>query len=136
MFLVKVIIIAVLSFILTLFLPWYGVAIAAFITGLVFSNKPGNNYLAGFLGVGLFWLAYALFLDIQNQHILSSKIANLFSDNLGIDITSGVLVMVTTFLGALLGALSCMAGAMIMDDGSRMRRKRAIKSGNYKLNLN
>jgi hypothetical protein len=136
MFLVKVIIIAVLSFIITLFLPWYGVAIAAFIVGLVLSNKPGNNFLAGFFGVGLFWLAYALFLDIQNQHILSSKIALLFSDNLGTDITSGVLVMVTTFLGALLGALSCMAGAMIMDDGSRMRRKRAIKSGNYKLNLN
>ena len=136
MFPIKVLIVTVLSFLLTRFLPWYGVAIAAFITGLVFSNKPGNNFLAGFFGVGLFWLAYALFLDIQNQHILSSKIALLFSDNLGTDITSGVLVMVTTFLGALIGAMSCMAGAMIMDDGSRMRRKRAIKSGNYRLKLN
>ena len=136
MFLVKVIIIAVLSFILTLFLPWYGVAIAAFIIGLVFSNKPGNNFLAGFFGVGLFWLAYALFLDIRNQHILSSKIATLFSENIGTEITTGVLIMVTSFLGALLGALSCMAGAMIMDDGSRMRRRRAIKRGNYKLKLN
>ena len=119
MFLVKVIIIAVLSFILTLFLPWYGVAIAAFITGLVFSNKPGNNFLAGFFGVGL-----------------SSKIATLFSENIGTEITTGVLIMVTTFLGALLGALSSMVGAMIMDDGSRMRRRRAIKRGNYKLKLN
>ena len=136
MFPIKVLIVIALSFILTLFLPWYGVAIAAFITGLVLSNKPGNNFLAGFFGVGLFWLGYALFLDIRNEHVLSTKIALLFSDNLGVDITSGVLVMVTTFLGALIGGLSCMAAAMIMDDGSRMRRKRAIKSGNYKLNLN
>jgi hypothetical protein len=136
MFPIKVLIVLALSFILTLFLPWYGVAIAAFVTGLVLSNKPGNNFLAGFFGVGLFWLGYALFLDIRNDHVLSTKIALLFSDNLGVDITSGVLMMVTTFLGALIGGLACMSAAMIMDDGSRMRRKRAIKSGNYKLNLN
>lgn len=136
MFPIKILLIIVLSFLLTLFLPWYGVAIAAFITGLVLSNKEGNNFITGFFGVGFFWFAYALFLDIKNEHVLSSKIALLFSDSLGADITSGVLVMVTTFLGALIGGLSCAAGAMLMDDGSRMRRKRAIKSGNYKLNLN
>lgn len=135
MFLIKVLIIAVLSFLLTFFLPWYTPFIICFLTGLVLSNKPGNNFLAGLLGVGIFWLSYALYLDIRNEHILSTRVAALFSDSLHTSITGGVLLMVTTFLGALLGGLSCMAGAMIMDDGSRSRLRKAVKSGRYTLKM-
>ncbi len=135
MFLVKVFSILLLSFLLTLFMPWYTPFIICFVTGLILSNKPGNNFLAGLLAVGIFWLAYALVLDIRNEHILSSKIALLFSQSLKTDITGGVLLMITTFLGALLGGLSCMAGAMIIDDGSRKRLRKAVKSGSYRLKL-
>lgn len=135
MFLVKVFSILLLSFLLTLFMPWYTPFIICFMTGLILSNKPGNNFLAGLLAVGIFWLVYALVLDIRNEHILSSKIALLFSQSLKTDITGGVLLMITTFLGALLGGLSCMAGAMIIDDGSRKRLRKAVKSGSYRLKL-
>jgi hypothetical protein len=135
MFLVKVFSILLLSFLLTLFMPWYTPFIICFMVGLILSNKAGNNFLAGLLAVGIFWLAYALVLDIRNEHILSSKIALLFSQSLKTDITRGVLLMITTFLGALLGGLSCMAGAMIIDDGSRKRLRKAVKSGSYRLKL-
>lgn len=135
MFIIKILIIAILSFLGTLFLPWYTPFIVAFLTGITFSNKPGNNFLAGVLGVGLFWLSYALFLDIRNEHLLSGKVAALFSDSLGTQITGGVLLMLTTFLGALLGGLAAMAGAMIMDDGSRLRLRKAVKSGRYTLKI-
>jgi len=135
MFLIKVTVILVLSFLLTLFLPWYMPFIVCFITGIVFSNKPGNNFLAGLTAVGLFWLSYTLYLDIRNEHILSSKIAALFAQNLGTDLTGAVLIMVTTFLGALLGGMSAMSGAMLTDDGSRKRLRKAVKSGSYRLKL-
>jgi hypothetical protein len=135
MFLVKVFIISVLSFLLTFLLPWYIPFVICFITGIALSNKPGNNFIAGLLGIGLFWLGYALFLDIKNEHLLSAKIAQLFSDSLGTPITSGVLLMVTTFLGALLGGLSCMSGAMLVDDGSRKRLRKAVKSRKYTLKM-
>ena len=135
MFLVKFFSILLLSFTLTLFLPWYTPFIICFIVGLILSNKPGNNFVAGLLAVGIFWLPYALVLDIRNEHNLSSKIALLFSNSLKTDITGGVLLMVTTFLGALLGGLSCMAGAIIIDDGSRKRLRKAVKSGSYRLKL-
>ena len=134
MFLVKLFTITILSFALTFFLPWYTPFIICFLTGLVLSNNSGNNFLAGLTGVGLFWLFYTLFLDFKNEHVLSSKIAQLFSDSLNTQITSGVLIMVTTFLGSILGGLSAMAGAMIVDDGSRKKR-RAVKSTSYKLKL-
>lgn len=135
MIIIKILTIAVLSFLLTLFLPWYGVAIAAFITGLALSNKPGNNFLSGFAGVGIFWFLYALILDIRNDHILSARIALLFSENLKTDISGMLLLLVTTLLGALIGGLSCMCGAMLMDDGSRKRLRKAVKSGRYTLKI-
>lgn len=135
MFFIKVLIIAILSFLLTFFLPWYIPFIVAFLTGIILSNKPGNNFISGFFGVGLFWLGYALFLDIRNDHVLSAKIAALFSDSLKTDISVGILLLVTTLLGALLGGLSAMAGAMIVDDGSRARLRKAVKSGRYTLKM-
>lgn len=134
MFIIKLLIISILSFAFSFYLPWYMPFIICFLVGVILSNKPGNNFLAGLLGVGLFWLAYALFLDLKNDHVLSIKIATLFSNSLNTDITSGVLIMVTTFLGAILGGLSSLSGAMITDNGSRKRRK-AVKMGSYKLNL-
>lgn len=135
MFFIKLISIIVLSFVLTLFLPWYMPFVVCFVVGLLLSNHKGNNFIAGLLGVGLFWFVYAFYLDINNQHVLSSKIALLFSDKLHTDITSGVLVMVTTFLGAILGGLSAMAGAMISDDASKRKFKRGLREKRPKLNL-
>lgn len=135
MFLIKVLLISILSFILTMFLPWYVTFIVCFLVGLILSNFPGNNFFAGLIGIGIFWASYALFLDFRNQHILSSKIAHLFSTSLNTDITSGVLIMITTFLGAILGGLSSMAGAMLMDNGSRQNNRKAVKNKSYRINL-
>lgn len=133
MFLIKMISILVLSFLLTLFLPWWGVALAAFATGLALSNKPGNNFLAGLLGVGLFWLGYALYIDLRDDHHFSGMVARLFSDGLGTTISSGVLITITAILGGLIGGLSAMAGAMILDNG--VRHKKALRSGKYTMKI-
>ena len=133
MFLLKTISILVLSFLLTLFLPWWAIALAAFIIGLSFANKPGSNFLAGALGVGLFWLGYALYIDIRDDHHFSGMVAQLFSDSLGTTLSGGVLIMITTFLGFIIGGFSCLAGSMILDNG--LRQKKAFKTGKYKLKI-
>ena len=135
MFFVKLLTIIILSTILTLFLFFYTPYIICFLVGLVLSNRPGNNFLAGLLGVGIFWFGYALFLDVKNEHVLSNKVAELFSDSLKTEITGGVLLMLTTFLGALLGGLCTMAGAMITDNGERGRTRKAVKKKKYSLKL-
>ncbi|HPA35868.1 MAG TPA: hypothetical protein PLA16_05850 [Chitinophagales bacterium] len=135
MFLVKLLVVAIVALFLPFVAPWYSPFIACFIIGIILSNKPGNNFLAGFLGVGLVWLGYTLWLDIRNQHYLSSRIAQLFSNSLQTDISYGLLILITFLLGALLGGLSTMAGAMLVDDGSRKRLRKAVKSGSYRLKL-
>ena len=132
---IKVLIILILSSIFTIFLPWYVPFIICFLFVLILSNRPGNNFLAGLLGIGLFWFIYALLLDIRNDHILSNKVALLFSESLHTNITGSVLLLVTAFLGALLGGLSAMFGAMILDNGSRQRFRSSLNQKKYTLKL-
>jgi hypothetical protein len=132
---IKILSISILSLLLTFFLPWYTIAIVSFLIGILFSNKPGSNFLAGFFGVGIFWLIYTLVLDIRNDHILSARVAMLFSESLKTTINGPLLIVITTFIGALVGGLSSLAGGLIMDDGSRARLRKAIKNGRYSLKI-
>ncbi len=132
---IKILSIALLSFLLTLFLPWYTITLVAFGIGMLFSNRPGNNFLAGCLGIGIFWLISILIADIRNEHILSNKVALLFSENLKTTISGPTLIIISTLIGALLGGLSSLSGGLIMDDGSRARIRKAIKNGRYTLKI-
>ena len=51
---VQIVVIIVVGFFMELFLPWWSVAIAAFIGGLLVNTRM--NFLAGFLGIGLLWI--------------------------------------------------------------------------------
>ena len=50
-FIAALIITALLSFIAGLYLPWWGIAIAAFIVALLVYQKAGMAFLSGFLGL-------------------------------------------------------------------------------------
>lgn len=138
MALVKIILIFVCSVIATIWLPWYMFIPVCFLIGLLLSNYEGNNFLAGCIGVGLFWLLYTLVLDIKNNHQLSSAIAAMFSEKLGTDISSTLLIVVTALIGTLLGGLSCFSGALFSADEYKKKsnKSRSLTSRKrYKLNL-
>jgi hypothetical protein len=60
------------------------------------------------LGIGLLWLGWALWADMANDHILSSKMAALFK------LPNYILfIVVTVFVGALVGGLSALSGALV-----------------------
>jgi len=136
---IKIIVIAILSFLLSFIVSWYGFVIVAFIIGFSLAKYEGNSFFAGFIGVGLFWLAYILFLDIQNQHQLSSAVAQIFSENLGSEISSTLLIAAASILAGIIGGLACWAGSLFNQINrigirhSRYSRRTSNKS--YKLNL-
>lgn len=104
-FLLSVILIAALSAIAAFFLPWWSVAVVAFLVALV---TGGRGFLTGFVGVGLCWLLVALFRDIPNEHILSDRMAVLFH------LPNHILfVAVTALVGGLIGGLAAWAGASL-----------------------
>lgn len=91
-----------------MFMPWWAIGVASFLVTLIRGDKPGRAFLAGFLGVALFWLTVALVHDIPNEHILSSRMAALFHlpDH-------WLFMLVTVIVGGLVGGLAAWAAALL-----------------------
>lgn len=104
-FLLQLIVIALLTFMLELLLPWWSLAIAAFIGGITLNSR--FNFLAGFLGVALLWFFYALLIDSTGAAPLTTRVAALFSMN------SFLLMLVTALIGGLVGGFAAMAGGAL-----------------------
>lgn len=94
-----------LCYIAGLFLPWWSIAICTFITSLIFRQRPLASFLSGFLAVFLLWMSLALIIDIQNNSILSSRIASV----LPLSGSPLLLILVTGFIGGIVGGMG--AGA-------------------------
>ena len=109
----SIVLTGLLCFIAGLFLPWWSIAIIAFLVGLLLPQSLGRHFLSGFLGVFLLWLILALWIDSKNEHILSVRIAQLF--HLGS--ASFAMVLITALIGGLIGGFAAMSG------GSLQRRR-------------
>lgn len=109
-FALATILIALLSFIAGLFLPWWSIAIVAFIVSLFIGQSTGKSFLAGFTGVFILWAIVAIWIDIKNESILSHKIALLFP----LGGSSALLILVTAFIGAIVGGFAAMSGASLL----------------------
>jgi len=106
---ISVILIAVLSFALGLYLPWWSIAIAAFIVTALIHQRPGPAFLTGFIAIFLTWALLAFVIDMRNQHILSKKLAQL----LPLGGSSFLLILITGLVGGLVGGLSAMSGSYL-----------------------
>jgi hypothetical protein len=107
-FLAHLIAVLLLSWLLQSFLPWWTMAVGAFATGLFFRQSGFLSFLAGLLGVGLLWFLVAWYSDSSTDSILSEKVAGIFPTK-----TVGSLLIVTAFIGGLVGGLASMTGGII-----------------------
>ncbi len=90
-------------------LPWWSFVVTNFMISIVIVQKPVNAFLSGALGIGLLWLVLSLVIDGQNQHILSTKVANI----LPLNGSFSKLIAITTLIGFLLGGLASLTGSFI-----------------------
>ncbi len=104
-FLLKVILIAGLSFISAFFLPWWIVVVCAFLLNALIGSGPLNSFLSGFLSIGLLWMIAAWIIFSGSEGDLVLRLAPLFRANEGV-----VLVVYTASLGALVGGLGGLSG--------------------------
>ena len=108
--LVAIILTALLSFVAGIYLPWWGIAIAAFISILVVPLRSGGqSFLAGFLGVFLLWALLAWWIDLKNEHVLSTKVAAIFP----LGGSSLAIILITALIGALVGGFAAMSGSYL-----------------------
>ncbi len=104
-FIIQLVVIFILAYILELFLPWYIIAIAAFIGGLVNSRF---NFFAGFLAIALLWTLKAGLTESASSSDLANRVAPIFPVK-----SKALLYIVMAVLGGLVGGFAAMAGSAI-----------------------
>ena len=108
-FISSILLTALLSFVAGLYLPWWSVAIAAFVVGVIIPLASWKSFLSGFLGVFLLWAILAWWIDSKNNSILSQKIAQL----LPLGGSSFLLILVTALIGALVAGFAGLTGSYV-----------------------
>ena len=113
-FLAALILTALLSFIAGLYLPWWGIAIAAFVVALIVYQNAGMAFLAAFAGLLLLWSGLAFWIDSENESILSTRIGEL----LGIGNNTFLLIFITGAVGGLVAGFAAMSGSFLRNNKS------------------
>ena len=101
-------VIALLSFLLQLILPWWIICMVGFVVSYFGADKPWQAFVAGFCATFLLWFGYAFFIDLGNNHLLSSKMVELFHLP-----NSLSLVIVTALVGGLACGLASLTGRLL-----------------------
>lgn len=108
-FIVAFILTALLSYAAGFYLPWWSIAITSFAVAAIIPQKPLRAFLTGFSALFVLWIVLALYIDFNNEHILSMKISELLFKS-----HSHALIMsVTGLVAGLVGGFAALAGAYL-----------------------
>lgn len=107
-FFLKIIFTGAVAFLLQLYLPWWSIAFAGFLISFILSSSVVSSFFAGFLGISIYWGALAFFIDNANNHILSTRVAEIFSLP-----NSAILILITAIVGGLIGGFGALTGSQL-----------------------
>jgi hypothetical protein len=108
-FFISLILTILLSFAACLFLPWWSIAIAAFIVAALIPQKPFKAFLTAFIALFLLWGGLSFWMSNNNDHILAHKVSQLIlkMDN------PYVLILATALIGALVAGFAALGGSYL-----------------------
>jgi hypothetical protein len=113
-FITTLILTAFLSFVVCLYLPWWSIAIAAFIVAAVIPQTPRKSFLSGFTALFLLWGTLAFYISNNNDNLLAHKVSLII---LKTD-SPFALILVTALIGALVAAFAALAGSYLREPKS------------------
>lgn len=102
---VKIILTAIIAYLLQTMFPWWSVVIASFSISFIIYTKGSSSFVGGFLGIGILWFILAMISDIRTDSILTERVAQIFSlpNNL-------LLILITSIIGGLAGGFGALTG--------------------------
>ncbi len=105
-FLLKLLLIAGITFALQCYLPWWCIAIAPFIVNGIIKTKGSGAFFSGFFGIFLLWLGLCFMAKSTAEGLLLEGMAQI----LPLQGNVILLIIVTSFLGGIVGGISGYAG--------------------------
>ena len=108
-FFVSLILTALLSFVACLYLPWWSIAIAAFIVAALIPQGAAKSFLTGFTALFLLWGGLSFWISNNNEHLLAHKVSMVLlkMDN------PWVLILATAIIGALVAGFGALSGSFL-----------------------
>ena len=108
-FFVSLLLTALLSFAACLYLPWWSIAIAAFIVAALIPQGAVKSFLTGFTALFLLWGALSFWISNNNEHLLAHKVSMVLlkMDN------PWVLIFATAIIGALVAGFGALSGSFL-----------------------
>jgi len=104
----RLILIAALTYFLSLWLPWWILAVIGFGVGVLIPGGSLSTFISGFLGVGIIWMGHAWNLDAKNDSVFTQQmlqVLGLFDDPI-------LLIAFIGFIGGLVGGFATMTGSL------------------------
>ncbi|MBC7889488.1 MAG: hypothetical protein H7Z13_16545 [Ferruginibacter sp.] len=108
-FIVSIALIALLSLAACLYLPWWTIAIVAFLVAALVPQNPASSFFSGFIALFLLWGYLAWYLSSNNDHLLAHRISLLI---LKMD-SPALLIVVTALIGALVAGFAALSGSYL-----------------------
>lgn len=108
-FIAAIVLTAFLAYVACLYLPWWGFAITSLIVAVAIHQFAYRAFIAGFLGLFLFWGVYTWVIDAANAHILSQKIAQI----LPLGGSYILLIFITAIVGGLVSGFAALTGCYL-----------------------
>ena len=90
-------------------MPWWIIAIAAFLSALLIGRTPGRSFLSGFAAIFVVWIVLALFKSIPNNNLLAGRVVQLFP----IPHNWIWLLIITAVIGGMVGGMSALSGVLV-----------------------
>ena len=108
-FFVSLLLTALLSFAACLYLPWWSIAIAAFIVAALIPQNAVKSFLTGFTALFLLWGALSFWISNNNEHLLAHKVSMVLlkMDN------PWILIFATAIIGALVAGFGALSGSFL-----------------------
>jgi hypothetical protein len=101
--------IAILSLILQLFLPWWIIAPMAFTLAAWKADSAKHAFFSGFLAIFILWTITALLHTLPNENILANRVASMLT--LPSSSFSWIIVLIISgIIGGLTAGFSALAG--------------------------
>ena len=100
-FLIIILVVAV-----QLFSEWWLMAVVCYFVAAILGKTAWGVFFSAFFGVAFVWATKAFWADLQNEQILSNRIAELFGLTMGGD----WLFAIVAVIGGVIGAFAAISG--------------------------
>ena len=110
---VSIVLTALLSAGACLYLPWWMIAVVAFLVAAVIPQTPGKSFVSGFVALFLLWGVLAWFLSNNNNHVLAHKLSVVILQKN----SAVLLVAVTALIGGLVAGFASLTGSYVRKKG-------------------